>query len=209
MRIFRSFVSRISRAIGAMIAGSPKNLHLAQAQGLSENLGAPSEPQEKGMVSGVVLANTYLDLTLELVRAKLDEVFPGEFLPPRDQGNFVIDGTVPGQFFINAHMPGAAGTFFLHNVPGPYTEFSNFARFIADPTMRREATAQRCWLSLDLINKASNHDKAYRFIERVLAKFAPADTTFLVHPSKLITIRFDDDLRGRLARAERILPNLQ
>jgi len=160
------------------------------------------------MVSGVVLANTYLDLTLELVRAKLDEVFPGEFLPPRDQGNFVIDGTAPGQFFISAHMLGAAGMFFLNNVPGPYREFSSFTRSIADPSMRREAAAQRCWLSVDLINKRSNHEKAYRFIEQVLAKFAPADAAFLVHPSKLITIRFDDDLRVRLAKAERILPNL-
>jgi hypothetical protein len=205
MDILRSFVSRISRAVRAIIA-PPKNLHLAQAQALAEAKGA--SPQEEGMVSGVVLANTYLDLTLELVRAKLDEVFPGEFLPPRDQGNFVVDGAAPGQFFINAHMPGAAGMFFLNNVPGPYGEFSNFAHAIADASMRRDAAAQRCWLSVDLIHKASNHEKAYRFIERVLAKFAPADAAFLVHPSKLITLRFDDDLRVRLAKAEGILPNL-
>jgi hypothetical protein len=41
-----------------------------------------------------------------------------------------------------------------------------------------------------------------------LAKFAPGDAAFLVHPSKLVTIRFDDDLRVRLAKAEGILPNL-
>ena len=203
MGILRSFISRISGAVGAIIA-SPKNLHLAQAQALSEAKGAPLD---EGMVSGVVLANTYLHLTLELVRAKLDEVFPGEFLPPREQGNFVIDGAAPGQFFINAHMPDPAGMFLLNNVPGPYGEFSNFAHSIADPSMRREAAAQRCWLSVDLIHKVGNHEKAYRFIEQVFAKFAPADAAFLVHPSKLITIRFDHDLRVRLAKAERILPN--
>ena len=81
----------------------------------------------------------------------------------------------------------------------PYGEFSNFAHSIADPSMRREAAAQRCWLSVDLIHKVGNHEKAYRFIEQVLAKFAPADAAFLVHPSKLIRIRFDHDLRVRLA----------
>jgi hypothetical protein len=208
MGILRSFLSRISRAVGAIFA-PPENLHLAQAQALAEAQGfGQAASSEEGMVSGVVLANTYLHLTLELVRAKLDEVFPGEFLPPREQGSFVVDGTVPGQFFIKANMLGSTGMFFLHNVPGSYREFSSFAHAIPDPSMRRKAVAQRCWLSVDLINKNSNHENAYRFIEQVLAKFAPVDAAFLVHPSKLVTIRFDDDLRIRLARAERILENL-
>jgi len=205
MSILRDFISRISEAIGAII-GTPKNLHLAQTRALAEAQGASG--QEDRMVSGVVLANTYLHLTLELVRAKLDEVFPGEFLPQRDQGSFVVDGTVPGQFFIKANVLGSTGMFFLHDVPGPYSEFSDFAKAIADPSMRREALAQRCWFSVDLINKNSNHENAYRFIERALAKFAPADAAFLVHPSKLVTIRFDDDLRVRLAKAQGVLPNL-
>ena len=50
-------------------------------------------------------------------------------------------------------------------------------------------------------------DDAYRFIEQVMAKLAPSDAAFLVHPSKFIVIPFDGDLRGRLARAELILPN--
>ena len=66
-------------------------------------------------------------------------------------------------------LPGAAGMFFLNNVPGPY-DSQIFAHAIADPSMRRDTAAQRCWLSVDLIHKASNNEKAYRFIERVLAE---------------------------------------
>jgi len=42
------------------------------------------------MVSWVVLANSYTELTIESLRQKLDEIYPGEFLPPRQKGNFVV-----------------------------------------------------------------------------------------------------------------------
>jgi hypothetical protein len=164
------------------------------------------DSQDHEMIALVVLANTYVDLTLDSVRAKLDEVFPGEFLPPRQKGNFVIDGPTPG-FLIQANLPRAAGMFLLHNVAGPYREFSDFAKAITDPAIRKKAMAQCCWLSVDRIGKHGSEEDAYRFIEQVLAKLAPPDAAFLVHPSRLVTIPFDDDLRARLARAERILPN--
>ena len=159
------------------------------------------------MISWVVLSDTYVDLDVDLLRAKLDEVFPGQFLPPRDKGNFVVNGAVPGQFFVNANVPGAAGMFLVMSAPRPYTEFSSFQRKIADPSLRRRAEAQKCWLSVDMIHKNTTSEDGYRFIERVLAKLAPADAAFLVHPSKLVTIPFDDDIRRRMAGAVSIVPS--
>ncbi|HEY2840461.1 MAG TPA: hypothetical protein VGJ26_14995 [Pirellulales bacterium] len=60
------------------------------------------------MIAWVVLANSFVDWELDSLRTKLDEVYPGQFLPPRDKGNFVVDGPTPGQFFIQANIPGAA-----------------------------------------------------------------------------------------------------
>lgn len=161
---------------------------------------------EREMISWVVLANTYVDLNVDLLRAKLDEVYPGQFLPPRQRGNFVIDGPGPGQLFVQANMPGAAGMFLVISVPGRYTEFSDFQNNIADPSLRRKAEAQKCWLSVDLVHQNTTNEDAYRFIEQVLAKLAPADAAFLVHPSKLVTIPFDDNVRRRLANGEQMTP---
>lgn len=190
----------ILRVLGALTF-SGMGWHPGQAQ-------QPSSPQQdREMVSWVVLANTYIDYTVDSLRAKLDEIYPGQFLPPRDKGNFVIDGPTPGGFLIQANLPGAAGLFLLHNVPGPYWKFSDFAKAIADPAIRKKATAQCCWLSVDRIGKHGSEEDGYRFIEQVLAKLAPPDAAFVVHPSRLVTIPFDDELRARLARAERILPH--
>jgi hypothetical protein len=154
---------------------------------------------EREMISWVVLSNTYVALDVGLLRAKLDEIYPGQFLPPRDKGNFVVNGPGFGQLFVNANMPGAAGMFLVISVPGPYTEFSDFQKKITDPSLRRQAEAQKCWLSVDMAHKNTTSEDAYRFIEQVLAKLAPADAAFLVHPSKLVTIPFDDDVRRRMA----------
>jgi hypothetical protein len=154
------------------------------------------------MVSWVVLSNSYVELTLDLLRESLDQLYPGQFLPPREQGNFVVDGNVPGvEFFIQSTLAGAAGTFFLYSVPGPYTEFSDFADHIEDASLRQFAEAQECWLSVDLIHKHTTEQEAYRFIGNVLAKLAPRDAAVLVHPSRLVTLRFDDHVRRRLANS--------
>ena len=160
---------------------------------------AASSRTEDEMTSWVVLSDTYVDLDVDKLRTKLDEIYPGQFLPPRDKGNFVVNGKLPGQLFVNANMPGAAGMFFVMSVPGPYTKFSSFQNHIADPSLRRQAEAQKCWLSVDMIHKNTTSEEAYRFIEQVLAKLAPADAAFLVHPSKLITIPFDAEVRRRMA----------
>jgi len=159
------------------------------------------------MVSWVVLSKSYVELDEKKLRAKLDEAFPGEFLPPRDQGSFVVEGPVaPAQFLIQSRVPGASGVFMLHSVPGPYTRFSDFDTFIGDRTLRRQARAQRSWLSIDLMTKHSNSTKAeaYRFISRALAKLAPSDAAFLVHPTRRIVIPFDEDVRRRLKSGEQV-----
>ena len=156
------------------------------------------------MISWVALSNTYVDLKVDSLREKLDEVYPGQFLPPRDK-NFVIDGPTPGQFFIKSNIAGAAGMFMVISVPASYTEFSDFADVIADPALLRNVKAQCCWLSVDLVHRLTTDADAYRFIEQVLAKLAPQDAAFLVHPEKRITMPFNDDIRRRLANGAQIL----
>jgi hypothetical protein len=150
------------------------------------------------MAGWVVLSNAWTELTVDKLRARLDAIFPGEYLPPRERGNFVIDGAVEGaQFMINCAVAGATGMYMLHSVPGPYTEFSDFADRIDEADLRTLALAQQCWLGIDCY--AGAEEDAYRFIGKVLAALAPADAVALVHPDRLTTIRFDDDLRRRLA----------
>jgi len=105
-RIGRVFVS--SFAVALVWIGMPR----ADAQSA-----APSHTADE-MISWVVLSDTYVDLDVDLLRAKLAEIYPGQFLPPRDKGNFVVNGTVPGQFFVNANVPNAAGMFLVMSVPG-------------------------------------------------------------------------------------------
>jgi hypothetical protein len=157
--------------------------------------------RDREMISLVVLSNSYVELTLETLRASLDQIYPGYFLPPREKGTFVIDGNEPGlEFLIQSDISGAAGMFLLYSVPGPYTAFSDFAGHIADAPLRRLAEAQTCWPSVDLLGReGSDEDEAYRFIASVLAQLAPRDAAALVHPSRLTTIAFDDRLRRELA----------
>src|ERR1700720_1281006 len=173
---------------------------------VSQNPNGPSSPSvgRREMISWVVLSKSYVDLKVDSLREKLDEVYPGQFLPPRDK-NFVIDGPTPGQFFIKSNIDGAAGMFMVISVPSSYTEFSDFADVIADPALLRNIKAQCCWLSVDLVHRLTTDADGYRFIEQVLAKLAPQDAAFLVHPEKRITTPFDNDIRRRLANGAQIL----
>lgn len=175
----------------AQTSRRPRNLH----QSVSTPHG------EAHMVSWVVLSNSYVALDAGTLRAKLDEAFPGEFVPQRDQGSFVVEGPVEGvQFLIQSRVANASGTFMLNNVPGPYAKFSDFAQFIKDRTVRRRA--QQSWLSVDLIAKHTTEDDAYRFIGRALAVLAPRDAGYLVHPTRRIVMAFDDAIRRKLAGGE-------
>ncbi len=107
------------------------------------------------------------------------------------------------QFLIQSNIPGAAGLFLLHSVPGPYTELSDFAESITDRQLRVLAVAQRTWLSIDNVRIHTSEEDAYRFIGRTLARLAPPDAAVLVHPSKPLVLRFDGTVRRRLANGDR------
>lgn len=155
-------------------------------------------------VSWVVLSRTRVELDAERLRAQLDQIFPGHFMPPRERGSFVIDGPVSGAaFFIQSLVPDATGSFLLQTVAGPYAEVSDFADRIVDESLRRIAHAQTAWLSVELVGRRMSDDDAYRFIGRVLAHLAPLDAAALVHPSRLVTFRFDEEVRRKLASGER------
>jgi hypothetical protein len=160
------------------------------------------------MVSLVVLSSTPLDLTLESLRQSLDSLYAGEYLPPREEGNFAIDGAVEGvQFMIHCVLPDVAGFYQLNNVPGPYTEFSDFARRMPDAALRQVATAQTCWLSVDRVHGYdSSEEGVYRFIGRLLAMLSPPDAAILLHPSRYTAAAFTDEIRRRLAEGVPAFP---
>jgi hypothetical protein len=158
----------------------------------------PTRHGGRDMVSLVILSQSSPDLTLESIRSTLDAVFPGQFLPPREEGNFVIDGGVPGAvYMIQCTVPGAGGMFMLHNVPGPYAEFTDISRLSG--SLRDLALKQPCWMSIDLMHAYGAEEDGYRFIGPVLAQLAPTDSTVLLHPSKMIAVQFTPDVRRQLA----------
>jgi hypothetical protein len=164
---------------------------------------ASQRARDREMISLVVLSNSYVEFTLDALREQLDQIYPGYCLPPRERGTFVVEGNLDGaEFLIQSDIPGAAGMFLLHSVPGPYTIFSDFAAHIADASLRQLAEAQTCWLSVFLMHRdtpTESTEDAYRFISSVLAQLAPTDTAALVHPSRLITIAFTEEVRRTLA----------
>jgi hypothetical protein len=117
-----------------------------------------------------------------------------------ERGTFVVEGNEPGvEFLVQSDIPDARGMFLLHNVPGPYTAFSDFAAHITDASLRNLAAAQTCWLSVDLMHRQTPEEEAYRFIGGALAQLAPPDAAALVHPSRLITLAVNDEVRRQLA----------
>lgn len=159
--------------------------------------GPPESDHE--MISLVVLYRDYVDLTLEQLCEHLDAVFPGAFLPPGDI-NFVVEGAVPDvTFMIKSIVQGAAGLFMLHNIPAPYTEFSNILEIVDDPVLRETIAATTAWMSIDLVSAFGSNEDAWRFIGRMLARIAPTDAVFLLHPDSGGVIAFDDDIRRALA----------
>ena len=161
-------------------------------------IGEAAPEDEADMIGWVVMSNSDVALTVDSLRAALDSLYPGQFLPANDR-TFVIDGAAEGQFMIQSNVAGAAGMFMLHTVPGPYTAFSNFAEYLTDPDLRTLATSQQFWLGVDNMHVHTTEAEAYRFIGAVLAKLAPPDAAMLVHPSMPIAVRFDEDIRRRLA----------
>lgn len=154
------------------------------------------------MIGWVILCMTPVELTEETLRARLDRIYPGEFLPPRQRGTFVVSGPVPGtQYLIKSAIAGATGIFILQTVPGPYSAVSSFAKNIRDAALRRIAVAQRAWLGLEQIG-GDNEADAYRFIGKVLGTLAPEDAAVLVHPSRFLAYSFDAETRRKLSDGE-------
>lgn len=199
--LIKQFASMVGSllAVGLTWAG----LSAAGAQSLSGSGGqspaASGASPRREMISLVALSGSYVDLNVQSLSKALDELYPGKFVPLEQQANFVVGGPVPGQFLVKSTIPGAAGMFMVQSVPAPYTEFSDFARFIADPSLRRKAQAQQCWLSIDLVHMMTNKGEAYRFIATALAKLAPADAAVLVMPENNSAVVFTAELRSQLA----------
>jgi hypothetical protein len=118
------------------------------------------------------------------------------------EGNFVIDGAVPGAtYMIQSNVADASGLFMLHNVPGPYSEFSDFPSRLTG-SIRELALRQPCWMSVDVVIKYGTDEDAYRFIGRLLAQLAPPDSAVLLHPSRMVATAFSDAIRRQLAAGD-------
>jgi hypothetical protein len=153
------------------------------------------------MISWVVLSKTRVELMLDSLRAHLDRLYPGLFLPPQELRNFVVEGPVlDAQFLIQASIPGSVGLYMLQSIAAGSTGFSEFAD-IDDPALRALICEQQAWLSVDVIDAAMDQD-CRRFIGKVLAELAPADSAILADPDRRTAIRFDEQVRGRLVREE-------
>jgi hypothetical protein len=157
----------------------------------------PWRPDDESMVSLVVQSQTWLGLSEDILREALDLLYPGEFLPAREDANWVVDAKVADSLFMLQRS--ATGIFMVHSGPGPYTAFSTFAEHIDDPELRRLAISQEFWLAVDLLYAYGASDEAYGFIGRLLALLAPSDAAVLVHPSRMMTVRFTSDTRKQLA----------
>src|SRR5918994_2077468 len=84
----------------------------ALLQGTAHASETIAQQTSREMVSWVVLFDSDVEFTEDSLRAELDRLWPGQFLPERDNGSFVVEGAVPGaQFMIQSRVPGASGTF--------------------------------------------------------------------------------------------------
>jgi hypothetical protein len=152
------------------------------------------------MVSLVALLPSWQELSVEHVRESLDALFPDCFLPPREEGNFVIEGPVPGaSYMVQCTVPEYSGMFLIHNAPGPYAEFSDYLAHLADSELKDVAAKQPCWMSVDMLHQHGTGNDAYRFVSAVLAKLAPPDAVLLLHPSRYVAVRFSPEVRRTLA----------
>ena len=166
--------------------------------------GKPKTPRSRhaapGMLSLVALCPTWSRLEVGEVRDALDSLFPGSFLPPREEGNFVVEGPAPGSsVLVQCSAPGHSGTFHVYHVAGPYGDFSEFLLHIEDPNVRKLAEAQPCWFSVDVLHRHASDDEALRFICVALAKLAPSDATFVVHPTLYLVNALSPESRQVLA----------
>lgn len=162
----------------------------------------PDAPHHE-MVSLVALLPSWKELSVEEVRESLDAIFPGCFLPPQEDNNFVIDGPSPGaSYFVQCTVPEHSGLFVIFNVARPYSEFSDYLVHLPDAELKDLGAKQPCWMSVDMVHQTTTDEDAYRFIGAVLAKLAPPDATVILHPSKYAATTFSSEVRRRLASGD-------
>jgi hypothetical protein len=162
----------------------------------------PVAPRHGGgdMVSLVALLPSWQERSIDEVRESLDALFPGCFLPPREEGNFVIEGPVLGaSYMVQCTIPEHSGMFLIHNVPGPYSEFSDCLVHLPDSELKELAAKQPCWMSVDMMHRHTSDEDAYRFVSAALAKLAPPDAAVLLHPSRYMALPFSSEVRRTLA----------
>ncbi len=168
--------------------------------GKKTKAGAHTSFDGRQMTSLVVLSKSRANLTLDSLRETLDSIWPGEFLPPKDSGNFVVAGPVKGaMFMVVCNIPGYAGGFMIHSVPASYDGYSDFKQCIKDAELIQIVNTHRSWLSVDRIMPQGTEEEHYRFIGVLLSRIAPEDSVAVVHPTKLLTIRFTEEVRTSLS----------
>jgi len=176
---------------------------LRRPQNLHQSISTPHA--DNHMVSWVVLSKSYVALDADKLRAKLDEAFPGEFLPQRDQGSFVVDGAVPrAQFLIQSRVAKAAGLFMLQSVPGPYTSFFRL-RQVHHGSRGQATGAGATELAVDRsYGQAYDRGRSLSLHRPRRGDTRPRDAAYLVHPTRRIIVAFDEDVRRRLANGEQM-----
>lgn len=160
----------------------------------------PPRHAAPGMISLVALCPRWSRLDVGEVRENLDALFPGSFLPPKEEANFVVEGPVPGSsVFVQCSVPAHSGAFLIYHVAGPYSDVSEFLAHVEDSDLRDLAVSQPCWFSVDLLRHHDSVDAAKRFISVALANLAPPDASLIVHPTRFQVARFSWENRQLLA----------
>jgi hypothetical protein len=130
-----------------------------------------------------------IEASADALTASLDALFPGHFLPKRDEGSFVISGTISQEFVVFSKVPGHDGVFLLHCYDRA-----------ADPDVAAEPPDDAYRSALSIAAMGGDDEPALRFIGSVLAHLTPRDPAYLINLETEEFIRFDDDVRARMPR---------
>ena len=108
-----------------------------------------------------------------------------------------------GSFAIQCMVDGYAGFYIVNSVPGPYSAFSDFLAAVEDPEVKRLASEQSCWFSIDSV-RAYATARMRTFIALLLSVIAPSDSSILVHPARGIARKFTPEVWRQLAAGDNV-----
>ncbi|BAT59888.1 hypothetical protein GJW-30_1_02423 [Variibacter gotjawalensis] len=131
----------------------------------------------------------FIETNIDALTTSLDALFPGHFLPKRNEGSFVINGTIPDEFMIVSKVPGFSGAFLLYSYDRA-----------ADPDVAAEPLDDAYRSALSIAAIGGSDEPALRFIGSALAHLAPPDAAFLIDIETGQFIRFSADVRARMPR---------